>query len=230
MSSQAIPQPSVFVTESGATELLLIRHGRSADVIPGSEQSEDPQLHEEGQRQAEALARRLAPSRKRIDAVYASDLRRAVQTAAGLAEPRKLTVEQRPSLREVWLGDWERGEFRRRAAARDPEWLAFAQSGRWDLVPGSEGDDSLRTRVRGTIEEILAAHAGQTIAVVVHGGVINAYLADIFANPRTFFLAVENTSITLVRAIDMIRTVVVANDCSHLYDAVIGPESVRPVA
>jgi probable phosphoglycerate mutase len=223
MSSPAVPQPSVFVTDAAGTELLLVRHGRSADVVPGSDESLDPPLHEAGHEQADVLGRRLAPERKRIDAVYASHLRRAVETAAYLASPRGLAVEQRVSLREVWLGEWERGEFRRRAEVRDPQWLEFASAGRWDLIPGSEGDASLRERVTTTLDEIITAHQQQTVAVVVHGGVINAYLAEIFGNPRSFFLAVENTSVTVVRAVGDARQVVVANDCNHLYDPVIGP-------
>jgi 2,3-bisphosphoglycerate-dependent phosphoglycerate mutase len=223
VSSQAVPQPTRFLTEAGSTELLLIRHGRSADVVPGSEASLDPPLHAEGQIQAETLGRRLAPERKRIDAVYASDLRRAVATAEWLARPRGLVTHQRRTLREVWLGDWDAGEFRRRAMVRDPEWLAFAQSGRWDLVPRGEGDMALRTRVRTAIEEIVAHHQGQTVAVVAHGGVIQAYLAEIFANPRSIFADIENTSVTVVRAVSHVRTIAVVNDCSHLYDPVIGP-------
>jgi 2,3-bisphosphoglycerate-dependent phosphoglycerate mutase len=223
VSSQAVPQPTRFLTESGATEVLLIRHGRSADVVPGSEESLDPPLHADGRIQAETLGRRLAPDRKRIDAVYASDLRRAVATAAYLAEPRGLVTNQRQTLREVWLGDWEAGEFRRRAMVRDPEWLTFAESGRWDLVPNGEGDVALRTRVRTAIEAIVADHPDQTVAVVAHGGVIQAYLAEILANPRSVFADIENTSVTVVRAVGDVRTVGVVNDCSHLYDPVIGP-------
>lgn len=211
------------MSERGGTELLLIRHGHSADVVPGSAESNDPALDEEGERQAELLGARLAPDRKRIDAVYSSDLRRASGTARWLAGPRGLGVETRPALREVHLGDWERGEFRRRAAVRDPEWLAFAQTGRWDNVPGSEGDDALRARVRGAIEDIVAGHPDHTVAVVAHGGVINAYLAEVTGNPRSFFAAIENTSITVVRANRDLRTIVVMNDCSHLYDPVLGP-------
>jgi probable phosphoglycerate mutase len=218
-----VPQPSLLVSELGGTELLLIRHGRSADVVPGAAESSDPELNEEGRRQAEVLASRLEPERKRIDAVYASDLRRASATARALAEPRSLKVHIRPALREVHLGDWERGEFRRRAAVRDPEWLAFAETGRWDNVPGSEGDDALRRRVGDCIEAIVAAHPDQIVAVVAHGGVINAYLAEITGNRRSFFAAIENTSVTLVRARRDLRTIVLVNDCSHLYDAVIGP-------
>jgi probable phosphoglycerate mutase len=192
-------------------------------VVPGSEGSNDPALSEEGERQAELLAIRLRPDRKRIDAIYSSDLRRASGTASGLAQPRGLAVEIRPALQEVHLGDWERGEFRRRAAIRDPEWLVFAETGRWDDVPGSEGDDALRARVWGAIEDIVSAHADHTVAVVAHGGVINAYLAEVTGNHRSFFAAIENTSVTVVRANRDLRMIVVMNDCSHLYDPVLGP-------
>ena len=222
-SAAAVPQPSLLVRELGGTEILLIRHGRSADVVPGSEDSNDPALSEEGERQADLLGARLAPARKGIDAVYSSDLRRASETARRLSEPRGLALGIRTALREVHLGDWERGEFRRRAAVRDPEWLAFAETGRWDNVPGSEGDDALRRRVRDCIDGIVADHAGATVAVVAHGGVINAYLAEVTANPRTFFAAIENTSITILRARRDLRTVILVNDCNHLYDPVLGP-------
>lgn len=216
MASQAVPQPGAFVEDLQLCELLLIRHGRSADVVPGSDESLDPPLHELGHEQAQALARRLAT--KDLAAIYASDLRRAAVTAGYLAESRALDVQSRPDLREVWLGEWERGEFRRRAYARDPEWLEFARSGRWDLVPGSEGDDALRARVSGAIGEIAARHRGESVAVVVHGGVINAYLAETFGMPASWFSLIENTSITVVLAGAERRILASVNDCTHLYD------------
>jgi 2,3-bisphosphoglycerate-dependent phosphoglycerate mutase len=219
VSSQAVPQPGALVDEEQVCELLLIRHGRSADVVPGSDESLDPPLHDVGHHQAEALARRLEG--KVIAAIYASDLARAVQTAGYLALSRDLDVQPRQDLREVWLGEWERGEFRRRAHARDPEWLAFARAGRWDLVPGSEGDDALRTRVTGAIGEIAAQHRGETAAVVVHGGVINAYLAATFGTTASWFALIENTSVTVVLAGAERRILVTVNDCNHVYDPVV---------
>ena len=219
MSSQAVPQPGALVDEEQVCELLLIRHGRSADVVPGSDESLDPPLHDLGHRQAEALARRL--DGKDIAAIYASDLARAVQTAGYLSMSRDVEVQQRQDLREVWLGEWERGEFRRRAQTRDPEWLAFARSGRWDLVPGSEGDDALRTRVARAIGEIAAHHRGETVAVVVHGGVINGYLAATFETTSSWFALIENTSVTVVLAGAERRILVTVNDCTHLYDPVV---------
>jgi broad specificity phosphatase PhoE len=224
-STGAVPQPTLGLDALAAStcQVLLIRHARSADVVPGSPESLDPPLHDEGVRQVAALAARLAP--KRIDAVYASHLRRAVDTAAALAEPRGLRVIEDPDLQEVLLGDWGRGEFRRRAAAQDPEWLAWARTRRWDGIPGGEGDLVFRRRVAGAIERLATRHIGETIAVVAHGGVINAYLAEVLEMPTTVWLTVENTSITLVlagaRGEDAGVHVIVAGDCHHLHDPVL---------
>jgi probable phosphoglycerate mutase len=219
-TTTAVPQPTLLRDVEGTTEVLLVRHGRSADVVPGSEEAADPGLHDEGVLQAQALARRLAG--KRIDAVYASHLRRAVDTARALAEPRGLPVEVHEDLQEVLLGDWANGEFRRRAAVGDPAWVAWSRTGRWDGIPGSEGDTALRRRVTGTIDTLAARHAGDTIAVVAHGGAINAYLAEVLGIHRSLWLTVENTSVTVVRVTPDGHSVVVANDCHHLYDPVLG--------
>ena len=217
-STATVPQPTLGPLDGG-TELLLIRHGRSADVVPGSPESLDPPLHSQGVEQAAALAERLAS--KRIDAIYASHLVRAVQTAGPLADARGLAVESIEDLEEVRLGDWAAGEFRRRAMVGDPEWLAWRQTRRWDGIPGAEGDAVFRARVTLAIEGVAARHPGQTVAVVVHGGVINAYVAEVLGIHFTLWLTVENTSITMVRIDGSGHHVIVAGDCHHLYDAVL---------
>jgi 2,3-bisphosphoglycerate-dependent phosphoglycerate mutase len=219
--SEPVPQPGLFATDAFPTEVLLIRHGRSADVIPGAPDSFDPPLHETGVLQATALAERL--DAKQLDGVYSSDLARAVETAAPLARPRGLRVIERADLREVHLGDWEGGEFRRRAAMHDPEFLRFAEAGRWDAIPGAERDEDLRARTLGAVREVAAKHAGGSVAVVCHGGVINAVLAELLRIERSTFTVVENTSITVLRfAPDERAVVITMNDTHHLYDPVVG--------
>ena len=221
-STQAIPQPTLRGgADPTACEVLLIRHGRSADVVPGSPESADPPLHEVGREQAAALAGRLAPLD--LHGVYSSHLRRAVETAAPLAEQRGLEVEIREDLEEVRLGDWGNGEFRRRAAVLDPEWVAWSRTGRWDGIPGCEGDDALRARVAAVVADLARQHAGERIAVVAHGGAIAGYVSSLFDVHRSLWFTVENTSITVVRLSEaegaMVTTV---NDCHHLYDPVTG--------
>lgn len=219
-STTAIPQITLRPAELDETEVLLIRHGRSADVVPGTPESADPPLHVEGVAQAARLADRLRA--KHIAAVYSSHLARAVQTATPLAEHRGLPIGIHPELEEVRLGEWGHGEFRRRAAARDPEWVEWSRTGRWDGIPGGEGDDAFRQRVSDTVTRLAAAHRGSTIAVVCHGGTINAVVAHALGIHRTMAFSIENTSITTMRVGLHGPTIVTANDCHHLYDPVIG--------
>lgn len=212
----AVPQPGVTPLAADVTEVLLIRHGRSADVVPGSPESADPPLHAEGERQAALLAARLAP--KRLDAVYSSHLRRAVQTAEAFAVPMGLAVSIDPQLEEVRLGDWGNGEFRRRAFVQDPEWVAWSRTRRWDGIPGAEGDEVFRRRVTLAVDRALAAHPGGRIAVVCHGGVINAYLAVLLGSSRTIWMTCDNTSISVVHHTPDGHSIVTANDCRHLDD------------
>jgi 2,3-bisphosphoglycerate-dependent phosphoglycerate mutase len=215
-----VPQPALFAPTAFPTELLLVRHGQSAAIVPGTPESHDPPLSELGASQAAKLAERLAP--KQLDAVYASDTARASATAAVLAEPRGLQVVIRTDLREVDLGEWSGGGFRQRAAAGDPAFIAFAEAGRWDLVPGSEGDERLRARATGAVDEIAATHPGGTIAIVCHGGFINAYLTATLGIERSLCFAIDNTSVTIVRAGDGGRRMVITvNDCNHLYDVTV---------
>lgn len=226
MSEQqgAVPQPQLIYGGPipGTTEVLLIRHGRSADVVPGTAESSDPGLHEVGRAQAQALAKRLAS--KRIDAVYASHLARAVQTAQPLADARGLAVNVVEDLQEVLLGDWGEGEFRRRAAIGDPEFLAAMATGRWDAIPGAERDEDLRARVTTTVLGLRTAHVDQTIAVVSHGGAINACLAGLLEIDRSHIASIENTSITTVHLREGAPArLITMNDCNHIYDPVVGP-------
>jgi probable phosphoglycerate mutase len=219
-STTAVPQPTLGSDAGNSCSVLLIRHGRSADVVPGSAESGDPPLHVIGVTQAERLRARLAPMR--IDAVYSSHLTRARQTATPLAHERGLDVIEYPDLEEFRLGDWANGEFRRRASVADPEFVAWARTGRWDGIPGAESDADFRGRVSSVVDVLAAQHMGETIAVVAHGGTISAYLAHVFDIHRSLWMTVENTSISLVRLHTDGATVVAVNDCHHLYDPVLG--------
>ena len=218
-TASAVPQPTLRGPEPDECQILLIRHGRSADVVPGSPESADPALHVQGVEQVARLAARL--SGKSIHAVYSSHLARARQTAGPLAEERGLDVVEFVDLEEVRLGDWSNGEFRRRAAIADPEWVAWSRTGRWDAIPGGEGDDLFRTRVAAVIDQLAQEHSGECIAVVAHGGSINAYVAQLLGVHRSLWFTVENTSITVVRIGQHGATLVTVNDCHHLYDPVL---------
>lgn len=204
-------------TLSDGCRILLIRHGRSADVVPGTPEAADPPLHPEGEKQAHALGQRLRATT--LDAVYSSHLKRAHDTAWQVAVHHGLDVVVHEDLEEVRLGDWSHGEFRRRAASGDPEFARWASTGRWDGIPNGEGDSAFRHRIASRMERLASRHQGGCIAVVCHGGVINAYLAHLLGTERSIWMMTENTSITTVRIADT-ASILTLNDCQHLYDLV----------
>ena len=82
-----------------------------------------------------------------ISAIYVTSLQRTHQTAAPLAARLGLTPIEEPDLREVFLGEWEEGEFRRRAAMRDPIFEQIFVQERWDVIPGAEPHEEFDARV-----------------------------------------------------------------------------------
>jgi len=183
----------------GATDLLLVRHGASEAYLDGNlfplvAGHGDPPLSAEGKEQAERVCARLAAAG--VDAVYVSNLRRTEQTAAPLAERLGLQMRVEADLREVYLGEWEGGLFRKMVAEGHPVALRMAAEERWDVIPGAEPSAELAARVRGAIERLAAAHQGERVAAFTHGGVIGQALALASGSRPFAFLGAENTSIS----------------------------------
>ncbi|KAL6763539.1 phosphoglycerate mutase [Haematococcus lacustris] len=150
----------------------------------------DPDLNDTGRAQAMQLAEHFAGSH--LDAIYSSDLKRAVHTAHAIAEGKSMQVVQRAGLRERHLGELQ-GLTRQEAAVKCPQaWAALQVDSQ---RPGTllEGRDVLRKRVTAEVEAIAVAHPGQTVLLVVHGGVIHALLDN--AAGSTARKAVVNGSI-----------------------------------
>lgn len=188
-----------FTPPKGAADLLLIRHGETQAAVRGQsfpmvDGQGDPALHAEGEVQAQAVATRLRG--EPIDAIYVTTMQRTHQTAAPLAEALGITPRVEADLREVFLGDWDGGEFRFRAAQNDPAILRARDKECWGELPGAETTAALQARVRAGLQRIATAHPDQLVAVVVHGGVIGAALA-IATGSRAFgFNGANNGSIS----------------------------------
>jgi 2,3-bisphosphoglycerate-dependent phosphoglycerate mutase len=190
-----------FRRPPGACELLLVRHGESAAAIEGQsfplvDGQGDPPLHPDGEAQAERLADRLVSSGEPISAIYVTSLQRTQQTAAPLAAKVGLTPRIEPDLREVGLGDWEDGEFRKRIAEGDPIAVRMFVEQRWDVIPGAEPAAEFAARVRTSINRVAAAHPDETVVVVTHGGVIGQILADASGSRGFAFTGADNASIS----------------------------------
>lgn len=188
--------------------------GQAFDLVDGHG---DPHLHPDGVEQAEQMAERLATTGESISAIYVTKLTRTQQTAAPLAKRVGIDPVVDPDLHEVFLGDWEGGEFRRRIADGDPIALRMYQEQRWDVIPNGEPTLQFEGRVRRGIERIAASHTDQLVAAVVHGGVIGQAM-NIAAGTSGFtFNGAANASITHL-VVEPTRWVVRCyNDTSHLW-------------
>lgn len=188
-----------FARPPGACELLLVRHGESEAARPEApfplvEGQGDPALHPAGEAQAEAVARRLAAAG--VAAIYVSNLRRTAQTAAPLAAALGLTPVVDADLREVHLGEWEGGAFRRHVAEGHPAALTMLAEERWDAIPGGESNVSLAARTRAAVVRIAAAHPDQVVVAVSHGGAIGSIVAQATGGRPFAFTGVDNASIS----------------------------------
>ncbi len=210
-----------FEPPPGAMDLLLVRHGQSEAYVDGSpfalvDGQGDPPLSGLGREQARRVCARLAGAG--IDAIYVTPLRRTAQTAAPLAQRLGLEPQVEAGLREVYLGAWEGGEFRKRVAEDHPISQRMFAEQRWDVIPGAESSEVLAGRVRDAIVRLAAAHPGERVAAFTHGGVIGQALA-LAAESRPFaFIGAENASISRVVITSDLWIVRGFNDTAHLAD------------
>ena len=208
-----------FARPPGATELLLVRHGESAaaregEVFPLVDGQGDPPLHPECERQAELVGERL--QHEDISAIYVTTLQRTHQTAAPLAAALGLTPVVEPDLREVHLGDWEGGVFRKHVAENHPIVLQMRVEQRWDVIPGAEPADGFRERVRRGITSIAARHPDQTVVVVSHGGTMGEIISIATGGRPFAFNGSDNASISQLIVLGDAWILRRFNDTAHL--------------
>lgn len=214
-----------LVQRRHAAELFLIRHGDALpgpdEIIPGGIYDDLP-LSNIGREQAQSLAERLG--KVSFAALYSSPLRRCRETATPLAERLGLTVNIVSDLREVRLGDvitlpvdGDLEALSRSLHERQNQIVRVAgATGSWDDIPGSESSKALRQRVVAALDAIAAKHIGERVVAFAHGGVINAYVAEVLGLERDFFFPAANTSITVVRVAGQRRVLYVLNDLAHV--------------
>ena len=158
-----------------ATTLLLARHGETDWNRERRWQGHaDPELNEAGREQARELARTLALAPPAT--IYASDLARSRETAEIVGRELGLPVVLDPRLREVDVGEWS-GLLWSEIEERYPEGVKRRLAGGTGWERG-ERFEAMRERVEAVLREIAAAHAGERVLVVTHGGpVVAAWLA-----------------------------------------------------
>lgn len=202
--------------------LYTIRHAQSVDNLEGriSGQS-DPSLSPLGVRQAEAVARRLGSVE--LDALYSSDLIRAVKTVEPLAAALRLPVKTTGLLREAHMGRAQ-GLTRAELEALFPE---ETRAWRDDPVrcrpPGGELVASVIGRCRVFVDELLSEWPdGAAVAAAVHQGSLRGLICAVLELPAEFYTKfyAENASVSAIR--------IGARPCLSMLNDVCHLEPIRP--
>jgi broad specificity phosphatase PhoE len=156
------------------TTILLARHGETDWNRENRFQGHaDPPLNETGRAQAAELAAALG--NEPLAAVYSSPLRRAFETAQIVGAPHGLEPVPVDALREVDVGSWQgltRAEIEERFPEQFARWLDYEQG--WE---DGESYDEMGQRVLAALLQLAAAHEGQRILAVSHGGPVRAAYA-----------------------------------------------------
>jgi probable phosphomutase (TIGR03848 family) len=157
------------------TTVILVRHGQTATtgkLLPGRA----PGLHlaDSGRQQAERAAARIAEIDK-VDAIYASPLERARETAAPIAKALGLRTHIERGLLECDFGEWTGAELSK--LMKLPEWTTVQRAPSTFRFPGGESFSEMQHRIVSTIDKLRAAHTGGTIVCVSHADPIKAAVA-----------------------------------------------------
>jgi broad specificity phosphatase PhoE len=179
--------------------LVLIRHAEVEPRYQGAFGGQiDMNLSPRGREQARTLARFLRG--KKIEAIYASPMKRVQQTLAPFlkngAPPQKILSD----LREVHFGDWKGLNWEQvcdKFSLQTHEWLDHIERG---LAPNGETGPQFRARIEPRLKRIIQNHPGETVAIFCHGGVIRMILAILLQMPlpRTNLFEIEYASVTQV--------------------------------
>lgn len=212
-----------FLTNiEGVTEVVLVRHGQQrfpTDIRSATPDDwRDPPLTETGQQQAAAVGRHLA--NEPVHAVFSSQLARAHDTGAAVAAAHDVEHHVVTELEEIHMfRDLPPDQTAMDAVG--PLLLAgyrerFARVRRWDVYPHTEPSLDFRRRVNGAIEGIIDGHAGETVVIACHGGVINAYLTEILGLEQDMFFRPAHASVHRVLAKEDRRVILNLNEVAHL--------------
>ena len=167
--------PAKKTAPPSSTVILMVRHGQTpttGKILPG--RAAGLHLAEAGVAQAHRVAERIAELPK-IDAIYASPLERARETAAPIAKALKQRVKIDKGLLECDFGDWTGAELSK--LMKLPEWSTVQKAPSTFRFPNGESFTEMQTRMVSALDRIRAAHPGGTVVCVSHADPIKAAVA-----------------------------------------------------
>ncbi len=191
-------QTSTAKKSPAPTIILLVRHGltpTTGKLLPG--RAAGLHLSDKGLAQAKRAAERIAQLEK-VDAIYASPLERARETAAPIAAARKLKVRIDKGLLECDFGEWTGAELK--VLMKLPAWNTVQRAPSTFTFPGGESFTAMQNRMVGAIDRLRAAHVGGVVVCVSHADPIKAAVAHALGTHIDLFqrIVISTCSITAI--------------------------------
>lgn len=201
------------------TRVILVRHGQTAwnqdERIRGRS---DVPLDETGLEQARATARYIA-ARWPLTAVYASPLRRAMDTARAIADAQGLEAQPLDGLMDLSFGEWE-GLPIPEVQARYPDlWRAWLEAPHTVHFPGGESLDDVRERATAALQDVVHRHPGETVALVAHRVVNQVLLCAVLGlgNDHFWQIGQDTCAVNEIEWNGRFYRLTLMNDTSHLW-------------
>jgi len=154
----------------------------------------------------------------KIDAIYSSPLKRALDTAQAIASQHQLTVQVEPDLREMEVGDLEGVSIAELGANFSQFLLEWRQGQGLEKLPGGESVADLADRVWATVQDIIEKHRRETVVVVSHYFAVVVTMCKALGWPLTRLerIRVQNGSINIIELGDGHPYLVSLGDTCHL--------------
>lgn len=198
--------------------VYLVRHGETEwNALMKYQGQTDVPLSDNGRRQAELIGKRLAG--EKIHGFYASDLKRAYETAKIISKYHGLEVKKVSELRELNFGAWEgltKKELKENYAKEIKEWWENPLLTR---APGGETLGEMVKRSVKAIRKIVERHSGENVVVVTHGGVIRSIVGTVLGMDLNKYwrLRLDNACLSIIDFPEWEKGILMLfNDCSHL--------------
>lgn len=210
--------------------ILLVRHGETVWNQENRWQGQaDVPLSENGREQSWRLARRLWEEEQSVQAIYSSDLKRAVDTAAIVGEAFGIAPTIEAGWREMNIGSWS-GLRTAEVIAKNPEEWERLRAGEDLPRGGGETFAHFQARLIQSAQDLVHKHAGEQVIVVSHGGAVRAFLLYCRGLAMSQFRTIDkigNTGLSEVTLTTDGKAIIHhVNDTNHLDGVALSGETV----
>ncbi len=207
--------------------IYLVRHGETEwNTTMRYQGHTDIPLSDKGRQQAQLLGKRL--THENFGGFFASDLKRAYETAEIISHSHGLEIETLPALRELNFGLWEGLSVKEINESFPVEVKQWWEKPLLTRIPGGETLNEMIARTVAAVKQIVERHSGDNIVIVSHGGVIRSIVGTVLGMDLNKYwrLRLDNACLNIIDFPEWDKGILMLfNDCSHLKTAADCPQA-----